>query len=168
MSFLNTDSFFFRIYYEDSIRDFLHVFDTAKVFLQFIHLFFQSDNFFFRQYIKSTVFLHSLDLFQTFDSALDGLEVCQHTTKPSFVYIVHSASLSFCLNSILSLFLCTNEKNGTAVSYDIFYCFVSCVYHTYCFLQVDDVDTISLCVDVRSHFRVPSSCLMSEMNTCFQ
>ena len=28
-------------------------------------------------------------------------------------------------------------------------------------------DTISLCVDIRSHLRVPSSCLMSKVNTCF-
>ena len=34
--------------------------------------------------------------------------------------------------------------------------------------SVGMVDTITLCVDVRSHFRIPSSCLMSEMNTGFQ
>ena len=33
--------------------------------------------------------------------------------------------------------------------------------------NLNDVDTVSLCVDVGSHLRIPSSCLMSEMNTCF-
>ena len=37
-------------------------------------------------------------------------------------------------------------------------------YHFfYCFLQVNDIDTISFCKNVRSHFRVPTSCLMTKM-----
>ena len=35
------------------------------------------------------------------------------------------------------------------------------------FLKVDDVDTVSFCEDVLCHFGVPSSCLVSEVNTCF-
>ena len=78
--FLYTDSFFFRIYDEDRIRNLFHFFDSAKVLLQFFPLFFQLDYFFFRKYIKCSVFCHSLDVFQTCDTALDCLEVCQHST----------------------------------------------------------------------------------------
>ena len=80
MSFLNTDSLFFRIYNEDSIRDSVHLFDTAKVFLKFIPLFFEVDNFFFRQNIKCSILRHFLDCFQSCDTALDCFEVCEHTT----------------------------------------------------------------------------------------
>ena len=37
--FLNTDSFLFRIYYENSVWKCLHVFDSAKVLLKFIPFF---------------------------------------------------------------------------------------------------------------------------------
>jgi hypothetical protein len=42
------------------------------------------------------------------------------------------------------------------------------INHPYGLLKIDDIDTISLHIDVRSHFGVPSSCLVSEMHTCFQ
>src|SRR5699024_873214 len=112
------------------------------------------------------VCFHSFDFFQSCNSALDCLEVGQHTAKPSLIYIEHTAALSLCLDCILSLFLGTYEQDCSAVCHDISYCIVSIVNHSYRLLQVDDVDTVTLGVNIRSHFRVPSSCLMSEMNTC--
>ena len=35
-------------------------------------------------------------------------------------------------------------------------------------LQIDDVDAVSLGEDVRSHLGVPTSCLVTEMDTCLQ
>ena len=168
MCFLYTDSFFLRIYDEDSVWQFLHVFDSAKVLLKLCPLFFDFDNFFLRKYFECSIFCHSLDVFQTFDTALDCLEVCKHSSKPSLVYIIHSATLSLSFDCILCLFLCSYEKNCTAFCSDVRNSLICIVNHSYRFLQVDDVDTISLCVDVWSHLRVPSSCLMSKMNTCFQ
>ena len=168
MCFLYTDSFLFRIYDEDSIWQLLHIFNSAKVLLQLIPFFFQLDNFFFRKYIECSVFSHSLDVFQTFDTALDCLEVCEHSSKPSLIYIIHSATLSLSLDCILCLLLCSYEKDRSAICCNIRYCLVCIVYHSYRLLQVDDIDTISFCVDIRSHLRIPSSCLMSKMNTGFQ
>src|SRR5699024_3915502 len=80
--------------------------------------------------------------------ALDGLEVGQHTAQPSFVYVEHSAALCLCLNGILRLFLCSYEQNGASVSYDIRNCFICIVNHSHRFLKVDDINTISFCVNV--------------------
>ena len=111
---------------------------------------------------------HGLDLFQTIDTALDGLEVGQHSAEPSLIYIVHSAALSLGLYSVLSLFLGTNEKDVSTLSSDIKYCLVCGVNHSYRFLKVDDVDAVSLGVDVGSHFGVPSSGLMTKMYAGFE
>ena len=62
--------------------------------------------------------------FRLIDTALDGLEVGQHSAEPSLIYIVHSAALSLGLDSVLSLFLGTNEKNVATLSSDIKYCLV--------------------------------------------
>ena len=128
----------------------------------------KSDNLFLRQYVESAVLLHGLDLFQTIDTALDGLEVGQHSAEPSLIYIVHSAALSLGLYSVLSLFLGTNEKDVSTLSSDIKYCLVCGVNHSYRFLKVDDVDAVSLGVDVGSHFGVPSSGLMTKMYAGFE
>ena len=93
MGLLYTDSLFFGVYNEDGVRQFLHILNAAQVLLQLLLLFFQRDYFFLRQNIKGSVFLHFLNLFQSCDSALDGLEVGQHTTQPSLVYIIHAAAL---------------------------------------------------------------------------
>src|SRR5699024_7026247 len=107
-------------------------------------------------------------LFQSCDTALDCLEVGKHTAQPSLVYIELSAALCLSLDSVLSLFLGSYEKDVSAVGDDVCNCVVCVVNHSYRLLKIYDIDTISLCVDVGSDFGVPSSCLMSEMNTCFQ
>ena len=168
MSFLHADSLLLRVYNKDRVRKTLHLFDTAQVLLQFLHLFSQSDDFLLRQYIKRTVFFHCLDLFQSLDTALDRLKVGQHAAQPSFVNVEHAAAFCFSHNSVLCLFLGSYKKNVSAVSRDVCHCLVSLVYFYYGFLQVNDIDTVSLGIDVLSHFRVPSSCLMSEMHACFQ
>src|SRR5699024_614062 len=87
VSLLYTDSFLLGIYNEDSVRQSLHLFDAAQVLLQFLHLLAQSDNFLLGQYVKGTVLLHRLDLFQSLDTALNGFEVGQHSAQPSLIYI---------------------------------------------------------------------------------
>ena len=134
MCFLYADSFFLRIYYEDCIRKTFHVFDSAKVLLKFLPLFFDLDNFFLRQYIKCSILRHSLNLFETGNSALDCLEVCKHSSKPSLIYIIHSAAFCFYFDCILSLFLCSYEKDCSALCCNIRYCIVSLINFSYRFL----------------------------------
>src|SRR3712207_7797025 len=59
MCFLYADSLFFRINDENSIRNVFHLFDSAKVLLQFLLLFLQTDYFFFRKYIKYAILFRS-------------------------------------------------------------------------------------------------------------
>ena len=93
----------------------LHVLDTAKVLLQLIPLLLECDNFLLGQHIESSVLSHLLDCSQAGNTALDGLEVGQHTAEPSLVYIVHTAALCLGLDSILCLLLGTNKQDGAAV-----------------------------------------------------
>ena len=80
LCFLYTNLFFLRIYNEDSIRNSLHILDSAKVLLQLIPLFLQCDNFLLWQNIKCSILRHSLNFLKTFNTALDGSEVCKHST----------------------------------------------------------------------------------------
>src|SRR5699024_10793822 len=135
VSLLHTDSLFLRVNDEDRIRQSLHLFDPANVLLLLLPLFFQLDNFSLSKNIKCSVRSHCLDFFQTCHTALDGLEVCQHSAEPSLIYIEHTAALCLCLDSVLSLFLCSYEQDRAALCRDIRYCLVSLIYFSNGFLQ---------------------------------
>ena len=154
--------------YEQSARKLLHFLNAAEVLLELSDLELELDNFLLREQIEGAVSLHLLQLVQTSDTGTHGLEVGQHAAQPSLIYKIHTAALSLGLNSVLCLLLGADEQDGAALCCDLKYCLVSFVHFAYRLLQVDDVDTVSLGEDIRSHFRVPSSGLMSEMNTCFK
>ena len=168
LCFLDADVLLSRIYYEDHIRQLLHFLNTADILLQLLHLFLDLYNFLLGKYIEGSVCFHLLILLQSLNTGLDGLEVCQHTTQPSLVNEVHTAALSLCLDRILCLLLCTYKEDLAALSNSIKYCLVSLVHLYNGLLKIDDVDPVSLCVDVLRHLGVPTSCLVSEMNTCLE
>src|SRR5699024_7319818 len=115
-----------------------------------------------------TQLFHLVDLVESFNTCLDCLVVCKSTTQPSVVDVVHSASFSFLLNCSLSLFLSSYEQDGLAGCSDVTYKLVSNFCLRFCLLKVNDVNVISFSVDVLLHLGVPSSGLVSEVNTCFQ
>ena len=168
VSFQNCNVFFARVNDEHSTRQFFHIFDTAQIFGQFFHFMFQNDNFFFRQNVKSAVSFHCFQFAQTSNTGLNGFEVSQHTAQPTFVYEEHVATGSFVFHSFLSLFFGTNEQNVFASSSNFTDEVISFVNFFYSFLQVDDVDTIAFSEDVRSHFRVPTTGLVTKVYTSFK
>ena len=168
VSFQNSDVLFAGVNDEHSARQFFHVFDTAQVFGQFFHFMFQADNFFLRQQVEGAVSFHSFQFAQTCNTGLDGFEVGQHAAQPTLVNEEHVAAGSFFFHSFLSLFFGTNEQNVFAGSSNLTDEVVSFVNLFYGFLQVDDVDTVTLGEDVRSHFRVPTTGLVTKVYTSFK
>ena len=115
-----------------------------------------------------TSFFHSFDLIESCDTGAYRLEVCKHAAEPSVGNIVFFTSLGFCLDGFLSLLLGSHEEDR--LSFDSYVpeeeiCLIDLAY---CLLQVDDVDPVSLSKDVLFHLRIPSSGLMTEMDSCFQ
>ena len=166
--FLDCDTLFAWVNDEDDVWNFFHVLDTTKVLFQFLHLVLHTDNFFFCILLKRTVSFHTLKFFKSLNTSLNSFEVSKHTTKPSLINVEHTTSLSFSFNGLLCLLLSTYKKYCTTFCNSVFDCVVRIVYKANSFLKVDDVDAITLSVDVLLHFRVPSSCLVSEVNTCFK
>ena len=78
------------------------------------------------------------------------------------------ATLSLFLDGISSLLLCTYEKDVAALCSDVANEHVRFFELLNCLLKVDDVDAVSFCEDVLCHLGIPSSCVMSEMDACFE
>ncbi len=146
----------------------LHLLDTADILLKLLLLFLQEHDFLLGKGIKSAVLSHLLNLLETGNPGLDGLEVRQHTAEPALVDIVHTAALSLFLDGLLGLLLRAYEENGSALGNDVEDGVVGVVNHAYGLLQVDDVDAVPLREDVGSHLGVPPAGLMTEVYACFE
>ena len=108
-----------------------------------------------------------MKLLQTLESSLDGLEVGHHTAQPTCIYIVSAGTGCFFLYGIAGLLLGAYEQNALALCGQIPNEHVSFLKLLDCLLQIDDVDAISFGENVRCHFRVPSSCLVTKVYTSF-
>ena len=164
----NRDFLFLGVNDEQSSGKAFHVLNTADEFLQFLDFQLQLDDFFFGKQLKSAVLFHFAQLSQSVDSAGNGLEVCQHTAEPTSVDIVHTATLRLFPDGIAGLFLGSNEQNLAAVLRHVADEHVSFIQLFDGFLQVDDVNAVSFGENVRSHFRIPSSGLVTKVYASFQ
>jgi len=91
------------------------------------------------------------------------VEVGQHTAQPTGVDVVTAATGSFFLDGILSLLLGADEQDVTAIGGNFTNEAISFFQLLNGLLQVDDVDTVTLGVDVGSHFGVPAAGLVTEV-----
>ncbi len=87
-----------------------HILDTAECSLQFYLLAMNAEHLFFSQSLKSTIFFHLRDVFETFDRLLDCFEVRQHSTKPAVIDEGHAAANRLLANSLTRRTLRTHEQ----------------------------------------------------------
>ena len=164
---MNGDLFLLRIDNEDRAWQFRHILDAAEEAFEFF-LFTEKDCFFFLgEEFHGPVFFHLFEFEETFDAGFDGLVVGQHATEPSFVDVVFASADSFFFDGFLSLLLGTNEQDWLPFFNDFLHEIIRFIDELDGFRQVNDVDLISFCKNVRRHFRIPATCLMTKMYPCF-
>ena len=168
MSLENSDLLLAGIDDEHSSGLLLHLGDTAHELLKLLYLELELDNFLLGKHIESSVSLHGLELLKSLYTALNGVEVGEHTAEPTGVDIRHAAALSLLADRILSLLLRADEKDLLAVCSDIADRHIGILKLLDRLLKVDDVNTVALRENIGSHFGVPSSGLMTEVHTCFK
>ena len=126
------------------------------------------DDFLLGQHGEGAVLFHLLQLSQTVDTGTHGAEVGQHTAQPAGVDVVTAAAGSLFLDGILSLLLGADKQDVAAISGGVTDEIVGLLQLLNGLLQVDDVDTVTLGVDVGGHFGVPAAGLMTEMHAGLQ
>ncbi len=105
---------------------------------------------------------------ESFNSALNGIEVGQHSAEPARVDIRHTATSRFLTNGVLRLLFCAYKEDFLPVGGQITDEHIGFFEFSDRLLEVDDVDPVSFRKNIRSHFGVPPSGLMSEMDTGFK
>src|SRR5579875_255997 len=168
MSLSNRDAFLARVDHEHRPWHLRHTLNAAEEFLEALRFFSQKNNFLLGKHIKRSILLHPLQLLQPADALLNGIKVCERSPEPALIHIKHVATLSFFFNSFLRLLLRTHKKNGFTGSRKFTNKVVRFLDFPNRLLQVNDVNPISFRKNVPRHFWIPTTRLVTEMNSGLQ
>ena len=91
------------------------------------------------------------------EAVTDRREVGQHTTRPALDNVRHTYGSSLISDNLFSLFFGSHEKNFLALFSQVLHNFSGFVYFSNCFIKVNDMNTIALHEDIRSHSGIPLS-----------
>ena len=157
-----------RIYNKYHAGKTLHILNTTKGLLKLYSFLFKLKGLFFSHKLKGTIFIHLLNRLQSVNTTLNSIEVCKHTAQPSMINKIHTGSFGFFLNRVSCLSLGTHKENILTFGSRIFYRLHGLIKHLYRLLKIDDIDTIPCAKDIGLHLRIPSVCLVSEVNSRLQ
>src|ERR1700682_5034748 len=111
---------------------------------------------------------HGVQLLETLDGLLYGLEVGQQSAQPALVDVKLAATSGFLGDSLLGLSLGSHEKNVLALRGHFGHVTHSVLEKFESLLEIHDVDPIAFAKDVFLHLWIPALGLVPEMNACFE
>jgi len=123
---------------------------------------------FFRKVAPGGLVLHPAQLHHPGDALAYGGEVRQKASEPALVYVELPATLGLVLDGILGLALGAHEQKRTVVSCYLPDVVVGLLKAADCLLKVDDVDAVALREDIRLHLGIPTTGLVSEVDSALQ
>ena len=153
---------------EHCAGELLHFLDAAEVLLELFHLAHVLHDFLLGKHIEGAVLLHLLELSKAIDTGAHGLEVGEHAAEPTCVDIVHTYAGSLFLDCLCRLLLGADEQDALTVCCNVANEVVSLFELFDGLLKVDDVDAVTLHVDILGHLGVPAAGLVAEVDTGFQ
>ena len=159
---------FHHIHYEHCARQTGHVSDRTKVLLQLLALTGDLQFLALRDVIESAVGGHLVDGCHLLHSLANRGEVGQHTACPTLRDIRHVHLLCVSGNYVLCLFLRTYKQHLATGLSQVFQRLCCLVNLNSSLVQVNDVDTVALHIDIRSHSGIPFAFQVTKVATCFE
>src|SRR5262249_45487894 len=157
LGFLDGDDFALLVDDEQNIRLTAHVLDTAKRLVEFEQLAVKNGQFFFRAAIELTAVFHLFQLFEPVDAQANGLKISEHSTQPASIDKEAATALRLFFNNLGRLFFGTYENYvlpfGSGLPNEI----AGAIKRSGCLFEVDDIDTVTLTIYIRLHFRIPTA-----------
>ena len=145
-----------------------HVLHPRQILVELHPLTVQKKSFLFCIELESALFLSPLQLLEPANLLPDGLEVREHATKPTLGNIKCAASLRLLLDDRSELPFGTHEQDSLARENDLAHSLLREDEPVERLTQVDDVDPVALCEDEFPHLRIPTSSLVSEMDSSLE
>ena len=157
-----------RVNHEDRCRELLHVTQTTEVALQLGQFTIEQKGFLLDHDVELARCLHALVLEHLGDALRHRFEVGEHATEPTLVDVGHADFLRVTLNWVLSLLLGADEQHAATVGDHVAYKRVGSLDAHERLVEIDDVDAVALTEDETLHLGVPTTSLVSEVDTGFQ
>ena len=118
--------------------------------------------------VKSAIGIHLVDHGHFFDSFTYRGEVCKHTARPTFRNIRHVDCGNRLRNDVLGLLLRSDEQDAATALGDLLERGGGFIDLHHRFVKVDDVDSVFLHEDIRSHLGIPLSLEVAEVSAGLQ
>jgi len=153
---------------EHGVGQAAHVLDTRQALVELLQLAGHGQGLALGQAVKTAVLLHGLNVPQTLDRLLDGLEIGQHSARPAPVDPRHTAAHGFLADRLLRGLLGADEKDRALAGGELADEIDGLVEQRHRLLEVDNVDFIAFPEDVGAHLGMPETGLVAEMHTGLQ
>ena len=142
-----------------------HRLDSTQGPFHFGHLAGVVQAFFFGAGFKPTIFPFSLHANEAVNGFPNGTVVCEGSTEPAVVYEILAAALTLFSDDVCGRALGPNKEDLLALGNlggNETGGFNEAPSRL---VEIDDVNTILITVNVRTHLRIPQTCPVAEMNT---
>ena len=160
--------FFLRVNDEDSLWALSHMTDSVEVLLQLGQFTALQKSFLLWHECKLAGLQQTLKFNHFLNALVNRFEVCQHATQPTLVDIRHATLFSKAGDRVLCLLLSADEKDRTTVGDQIANESVGSLDTYESLLKIDDVNIVALSKDEAIHLGVPTTGLVTEVNSGFQ
>ena len=154
--------------HEESRRQTSKVSNRTEVLLKFLALTSNLQFLTLGNVVEGAIVHHLIDGGHLLHSLADGGEVGKHTASPTLRDVRHAYALCSSSDNVLTLLLGAYEENLTTAACDSLKSLSSFVDFYYGLVQIDDMDTVALHEDIRSHCRIPFALEVAEVATCFK
>src|SRR5574344_829377 len=168
VSLFHCNCFLHYIYDKEGAWQTGQVSDRTEVLLQLSTLTSNLKKLTLREVTVSTIIHQLVDVRHFLYGLADCWEVGEHTTWPALDNIWHIYAGSLLSYHVLCLFFSSDEQNFLAALGNLFQCISSLVNLSYCFMQVDDVNTVTLGIDVWSHCWIPFTAQVTKVAASLQ
>ena len=155
--------FLAHVNHEEGSGQAIEVGDRTEVLLKLGTLAADLEDFTLGEVGESAICGELVDVSHLLHRLADSGEVGEHTTGPALSNVRHIDSCGLLGNSQFGLFLSSYKKDATTRLCDFFERFSSFVNFSNSLVEVNDVDTVALHEDVRSHSGIPLAFEVAEV-----
>src|ERR1700730_16425413 len=166
--FLDRDFFGVGIDNEHGIGKLRHILDSFEILKEVLHFALEARFFFLRELIHAAIFGHGLQQLQTLDRFLQRRPVRQRATQPAVVHEKCAAALRLFGDRFLGLALSAHKKNVPSLRGKFTNEATGFAEHFQRLLKIDNVNAVAFPENILLHFRIPASCLVTEVNSGLQ
>ena len=154
-----------RVHHEHGTGQAPHVLHAHEVLVELEPLAIQHQALFLRVELEGVLFVTTTEFFHPTNLTADGLEVGEHSTQPTLRHIERATTGCFFFDDTPELALRGEEKNPLTTENHPANRILSRLKAVQGFAEVDDVDPVAFPEDVGTHFGVPPTGLVSEVDS---